>query len=631
MTQAITISAIHAAYRSGELTPQQLLHRCLQQAQADEHQVWISLLSPAQLDDYLTKLEGHSPDDLPLFGIPFAIKDNIDLAELPTTAACPDYSYQPLESAFVVQQLIAAGAIPLGKTNLDQFATGLVGVRSPYGACQNSFDPDYISGGSSSGSAVAVATSQVCFSLGTDTAGSGRVPASFNNILGLKGSKGRISCTGVVPACKSLDCVTIFAQTAADLAAVWQVAAKFDPQDPFAREALPAKAMAASFRFGVPAQEQLQFFGDEAAEVLFWQSVKTLEALGGEAVRVDLEPFLQAARLLYDGPWVAERLAAIKDFFRADPSRCLPVIQTIVGGAEQRSAVEAYEALYELQRLKRIADAELAKVDLIMTPTAGTIYTIEEVEADPIQLNSNLGYYTNFMNLLDYCAIALPSGFRASGLKQGLPFGVTLFAPVFQDEMLLAFGDRWQRRSGLLLGATGSELPGETPMVAPPANGMIDVLVCGAHLSGLPLNWQLTERKAFLKQTTTTAKAYRMYALAGGPPYRPGLLRDPENGAAIEVEVWAVPAEHFGSFVAGIPAPLGIGKVELADGSWVSGFTCEPYGVKGAEEITARGSWRNFLSPAIPAHSPGDTHAPPAAVRAAAGMLHLSDRSNSAP
>ena len=595
MSKPMTISAIHAAYRSGELIPHQLVHRCLQQAQAGERQVWISLLSSEQLQSYLDGLEGHSPDDLPLFGIPFAIKDNIDLAGLPTTAACPDYSYQPLASAFVVQQLIAAGAIPLGKTNLDQFATGLVGVRSPYGACQNSIDPDYISGGCSSGSAVAVATSQVCFSLGTDTAGSGRVPAAFNNILGLKGTKGRISCSGVVPACKSLDCVTIFAQTAADLAAVWPIAAQFDPQDPFAREALPAKAIAASFRFGVPASEQLKFFGDEAAEVLFWQSVKTLETLGGEAVTVDLDPFLQAARLLYEGPWVAERLAAIKDFFRADPGRCLPVIQTIVGGAESRSAVDAYEALYKLQRLKRIADAELAKVDLIVTPTTGTIYQIGEVLNDPIQLNSNLGYYTNFMNLLDYSAIALPCGFRTGGDKQELPFGITLFAPAFQDDVLLALGDQWQRQLALPLGAGHQPLPADTPVVVMPQADTIDVVVCGAHLSGLPLNWQLTERNAVLVQTTTTAACYRMYALAGGPPYRPGLIRDEQVGKAIDVEVWRVPAEHFGSFVAGIPAPLGIGKVQLADGAWVSGFICEPYGIAGAEEITALGGWRHYM------------------------------------
>lgn len=596
MTQPITISAIHDAYRSGFLTPHKLLHRCLQHAQADSRHAWISLLSPEQLDCYLQKLDGHSPDDLPLFGIPFAIKDNIDLADLLTTAACPDYAYQPLASAFVVQQLIAAGAIPLGKTNLDQFATGLVGVRSPYGACQNSFDSAYVSGGSSAGSAVSVATGQVCFSLGTDTAGSGRVPASFNNIYGLKGTKGRISCTGVVPACQSLDCVTIFAQTAADINAVWQVAGAFDPVDPFAREAVAAKAMPASFKFGVPPEEQLQFYGDDAAEALFWQSVETLKDLGGEAVTINLDPFVQAAKLLYDGPWVAERLAAIKTFFREDPSRCLPVIQTIVGGAEKRSAVDAYEALYALQRLKRIADAELAKVDLVVTPTAGTIYTIEQVEADPIQLNSNLGYYTNFMNLLDYCAIALPSGFRITGPKRGLPFGVTLFAPAFQDEALLALGDHWQRHLGLPLGATGHEFPSDTPVVAQPINGMIDVLVCGAHLSGLPLNWQLIDRKAFLKQTTTTAKAYRMYALAGGPPYRPGLIRDDNNGTAIAVEVWSVPAEQFGSFVAGIPAPLGIGKVQLLDGSWVSGFICEPYGIEGAEEITAFGSWRAYMA-----------------------------------
>ena len=596
MTQPITISAIHNAYRSGVLTPQKFLHRCLQHAQADSRHAWISVLSPKQLDDYLQKLAGHSPDDLPLFGIPFAIKDNIDLADLPTTAACPDYAYQPLESAFVVQQLIAAGAIPLGKTNLDQFATGLVGVRSPYGACQNSFDPDYISGGSSAGSAVWVATGQVCFSLGTDTRGSGRVPASFNNIIGLKGTKGRISCSGVVPACKSLDCVTIFASNVADVAAVWQVAAKFDATDPFSRDVVAAKAIPTAFKFGVPDKSQLQFFGDEAAETLFWQSVETLKTLGGEAVSINLEPFIQAAKLLYGGPWVAERLAAIKDFYRADPGRCLPVIQTIIGGAEQRTAVDAYEALYELQRLKRIADADLSKVDLIITPTAGTMYRIAAVQADPIQLNSNLGYYTNFMNLLDYAAISLPSGFRVSGEKQGLPFGITLFAPAFQDTALLALGDRWQRQWALPLGATGQPFPSEQLVVMSPEVSTIDVLVCGAHLSGLPLNWQLTDRKAFLKQVTSTAKAYRMYALAGGPPFRPGLIRDDKQGSAIAVEVWSVPSEQFGSFVAGIPAPLGIGKVELADGSWVSGFICEPYGLDGATEITSLGSWRGYLA-----------------------------------
>ena len=594
MMTTMTISAIHAAYRSGECSPPQLLRDCLAQAKADTHHAWISLLSDEQLQTYLKGLEGHSPDDMPLFGIPFAVKDNIDLLDLPTTAACKEYAYQPLAHSFAVAQLIAAGAIPLGKTNLDQFATGLVGVRSPYGACQNSFDPTYVSGGSSAGSAVTVSLGQVCFSLGTDTAGSGRVPASFNNIYGLKGTKGRISCSGVVPACKSLDCVTIFARTAVDMKTVWQVAGAFDPEDPFAREAVAAKAIPPAFKFGVPAQ--LQFFGDEAAESLYWHSVDTLKELGGEAVTLNLEPFIQAAKLLYEGPWVAERLAAIKDFFRADPTRCLPVIQTIVGGAEKRSAVEAYEALYELQRLKRMADAELANVDLVITPTAGTIYTIAEVEADPIQLNSNLGFYTNFMNLLDYCAIALPSGFRRSGPKQGLPFGVTLFAPAFQDDALLAFGDRWQRHIGLPLGATELAFPAETPAVAQPTDGMIDLLVCGAHLSGLPLNWQLMDRRAFLKQTTTTAKAYRMYALAGGPPYRPGLIRDVDKGAAIDVEIWSVPAEKFGSFVAGIPAPLGIGKVELADGRWVCGFICEPYGLDGAEDMTAHGGWRNYMA-----------------------------------
>ncbi len=595
MKPLLTIKAIHNAYRNGDLTPKQLLVNCWQQASQDKNNSWISLLSEKELHKYLDALVGHSPDDMPLFGVPFAIKDNIDLIGLPTTAACPEFAYQPEKSAFVVDALIAAGAIPLGKTNLDQFATGLVGVRSPYGACKNSFDETYISGGSSAGSAVSVALGQVCFSLGTDTAGSGRVPASFNNVYGLKGTKGLVSCSGVVPACKSLDCVTIFAQTVSDMEVVWKVASEFDASDVFSRKAQSSKLLSTNFNFGVPTPEQLKFFGDKEAEQLFLQSIETLKSLGGKAVSINIEPFITAAALLYQGPWVAERLAAIKDFFDRDPKACLPVIQNIIGGAEKYSAVDAYNALYELQRLKKIADVELDKVDFIVTPTAGTIYSIEEVEEEPISLNSNLGYYTNFMNLLDYCAVALPSGFRSTGSKAGLPFGITLFSQAFQDDALLSLADRWQKTVNLRLGATNHQLQAEMPTLKQPADEMINVLVCGAHLSGLPLNRQLTDRNAVLQEITTTSESYRMYALAGEPPYRPGLIRDTENGTAIEVEIWSIPEKQFGSFVSGIPAPLGIGKVETADGLWVSGFICEPYGIVGAQDITTFGGWRSYI------------------------------------
>ncbi|MFM2480064.1 allophanate hydrolase [Celerinatantimonas sp. YJH-8] len=584
MIYPMTIDAIHHAYASGSITPQQLLSDCLAAAKADTHQVWISTVTEAQLQNYIEALEGHSPLDKPLFGIPFAIKDNIDLVGLNTTAACPDFSYTPEQNAFVVEKLIEAGAIPLGKTNLDQFATGLVGTRSPYGACQNSFNPEYISGGSSAGSAVSVATGQVVFSLGTDTAGSGRVPASFNNILGLKGSVGCISCSGVVPACKSLDCVTIFAKTAADLALIWPVAAQFDSSDPFAREQPEQLAThLQTFTFGVPDSASLEFFSDDAAQDLFYDSIEQLKAMGGQAVNVDLKPFLDAAKLLYEGPWVAERLAATEAFFTEHQQSCLPVIQTIIGNSKGYSAVDAYKALYQLKSLKRIADASLAQVDFIVTPTASTIYTIEQLEQDPITLNSHLGTYTNFMNLLDYAAIALPSGFRQNGPKQGLPFGITLFGQTFCEDALLTLASRWQKQLGLPLGA----LPAQATS--------IDLAVCGAHLSGMPLNHQLTEKGAVLIEQTTTASHYQLYALASEQPQRPALVRSTQ-GESIEIEIWRLPAEHLADFLAGIKAPLGLGQVELNDGRLVNGFICEPAALKGATEITHLKSWRAYMA-----------------------------------
>jgi len=587
----LSIGHLLAAYRAGRLRPVEVVGGILEEIpkHAADH-IWIRPLTADELRPYLERLDAVDPATLPLYGIPFAIKDNIDLAGVPTTAACPDFAYTPARSAFVVQRLIDAGAIPLGKTNLDQFATGLVGTRSPYGATRNAFDPAYVSGGSSSGSAVAVARGLASFALGTDTAGSGRVPAAFNNLVGLKPTRGLVSTRGVVPACRTLDCVTVFALDVADARAALTAAMAYDADDPYARAAEPGPAAREGFRFGVP--DALEFFGDAAAERLFAATVGRLERLGGEAVRIDFTPFVDAARLLYEGPWVAERYAAIADFIEAHPDSLLPVTRGIIAPGAKATAVAAFQAQYRLQALKRAADAALAGLDFVLTPTAGTIYRIDAVQADPVRLNSNLGRYTNFMNLLDYAAVAVPAGFR----EDGLPFGVTLFGPAFSDQALAVYGDRLHGALDLPLGATSRKDRVPYAGAAAAAEPVMRLAVCGAHLSGLPLNHQLTERGGRLLAATRTAPCYRLYALPGGPPHRPGLIRQAEGGASIEVEVWELPARHVGSFVAGIPAPLGIGTVALADGSCEKGFVCEGHAAQGARDITALGGWRAFLA-----------------------------------
>ena len=600
-TLSFDIASLQAAYASG-VTVRAVVAEAQRRCASDTHHAFIHRLSDAEIEPFLAHLDGVDPASLPLYGVPFAIKDNIDLAHIPTTAGCPEFAYTPGESAFLIQQLVAAGAVPLGKTNLDQFATGLNGTRSPYGACQNAFNPEFVSGGSSSGSAVSVAKGWVTFSLGTDTAGSGRVPASFNNLIGLKPSIGLLSGTGVVPACRSVDTVSIFALTAADAQAVLAVAAAYDEADAFSRKAEPfgVDFSAGPFRFGVPRAQDLAFFGNTTAPALFEASVERLKALGGTPVTVDLTPFLEAARLLYEGPWVAERYVAIQDFIDAQPEAVFPPVRTIIEGGRNKTAADAFAASYRLKALKRVCDAVWKDVDCLLTPTAGTIYRIAEMQADPIRLNSNLGYYTNFMNLLDYSAVAVPAGMLTSGDAAGLPWGVTLGAPAHKDVPLLRLADRFHRAQALSLGATATPLADTPPIGDVPKSalgaGSVKVAVCGAHLSGLPLNWQLTQRGAHLLGAVKSAAEYRFYALAGGPVQRPGMVRVAEGGAAIDMEVWEMPAQHFGSFVDGIPAPLGIGKVKLANGSWVSGFVCEAIGVEGGTDITALGSWRAWLA-----------------------------------
>jgi len=600
----LSISHLRERYRAGALDPAGLVAEIRARIGGEvPGPVWIHVLSEGELAPYLGRLAESDPDALPLYGIPFAIKDNIDLAGIPTTAACPDFAFRPDRSAHVVERLIAAGAIPIGKTNLDQFATGLVGTRSPFGATPNAFDPAYISGGSSSGSAVAVAGGLVSFALGTDTAGSGRVPAAFNNLIGIKPTRGLVSTSGVVPACRTLDCVSVFTLDLLDAEAVMAVAANFDPEDPFARRAVPPAegggAGHGTFRFGVP--DSLEFFGDRESERLFESAVALLRDLGGEPVRLDFAPFEEAARLLYEGPWVAERYAAIEPFIERQPQSLLEVTRRIIAPGVEARAVDAFKAQYRLASLKRGTDALMEGLDFVVTPTAPTIYRMAEVESDPIVLNSRLGTYTNFMNLLDLAAVAVPAGFRADGL----PFGVTLFGPAFSDSALVRYAERLHRAQDLPLGATGrqtSPLGTTTSVVATDPTGAPDapglnLVVCGAHLSGLPLNHQLTDRGGHLVSKTRTAPRYRLYALPGGPPHRPGLIRDPEGGAAIEVEVWHLPLEQVGGFLAGIPAPLGLGSLELEDGTWEKGFICEGYATAGAKDITDLGGWRAYRQP----------------------------------
>lgn len=448
----LEIAHLRGLYLAGALNPVELVKQLdVEIGNLDDRHIWIRRLSVDEMMVYANQLAQKNPADLPLYGIPFAIKDNIDLAGIPTTAGCAEYAYTPEKSAFVVQQLIDAGAIPVGKTNLDQFATGLVGTRSPYGACQNSFDSAYISGGSSSGSAVSVALGMVSFSLGTDTAGSGRVPAAFNNLVGLKPSCGLLSTSGVVPACRTLDCVSIFALTAKDAETVLASTQGFDEDDAYSRKALPAEAkLKPAFTFGVPKLEQLAFFENPETPGLFQEAITQLKALGGKAVEIDFEPFLATARLLYEGPWVAERYAAIQDFFETNAEAIFPVTRQIIGGAVKFSAADTFRAMYKLKAMQRKCAGIWDELDIIVTPTAGTIYKIDEVNADPVRCNSNLGYYTNFMNLLDLSAVAIPTGFQ----QNGLPFGITVCAPAFSDVKLLDLANQVQQKTAKTLGAT---------------------------------------------------------------------------------------------------------------------------------------------------------------------------------
>jgi allophanate hydrolase len=569
--------------------PRPWLQQCRSAAlDSGELAVWIHLASDAQWQAQLDRLaerltEPSSRAELvhryPLLGVPFAVKDNIDIAGVPTTAACAALERLPQRSATAVQRLLDAGALWLGKTNLDQFATGLVGTRSPYGRPASAFDATRVSGGSSSGSAVAVARGQVAFALGTDTAGSGRVPAGFNNLVGFKPTPGRISTAGVLPACRSIDCVSLFAHTVDDAALLLALVEGDDALDDYSDFVAGPARLPAAARIGVP--KAPYFFGDAGYAPLFDAAVERARSLGHPVVELDFAPLFAVAALLYEGPWVAERHSAVRELFATHPDSFDPAVRQIIAGAAAFSATDTFEALYRLQHMRRELQALWQQVDVMMVPTAPGHPHFDEIDADPLGVNARLGTYTNFVNLLGWCALALPAGFTASKL----PFGVTFIAPAAHDAALAAFGRVWG-------GATPPALPQPQPASAP----TLPIAVVGAHLSGLPLNGQLLERGARLRERTRTAPHYRLFALPGTQPPKPGLQRCGDGGAAIDIEVWDLPLAEAGSFLALVPSPLCLGSLELADGGVVHGFLCEAHALATAQDISHFGGWRAYLA-----------------------------------
>jgi allophanate hydrolase len=593
--QPETVAAIVAAHRAGTMTPAQTIARSYQRIRDHgDPAIFISLRDEkdaiAEADKLAARKDAAA---LPLFGVPVAVKDNIDALGSSTTAACPAFSYRPTRDSTVVERLRAAGAIIIGKTNLDQFATGLVGVRSPYGIPKNPIREDLIPGGSSSGSAAAVSAGLVPLSLGTDTAGSGRVPAMLNNIVGLKPSLGMVSTAGVVPACRTLDCISVFALTVDDAAAALSLMAGLDPADPFSRDRPlgTVTPFPANLRLGVPRSGQLIFFGDKTSEAAYDEALKRWTALGATLVEFDLEPFYETARLLYEGPWVAERYLVIRSLLASAPDSIHPVTREITAAGARLTAAETFSALYRLQGLRKIAERTFANIDALVLPTAPTVYSTTQVLANPIELNSRLGTYTNFVNLLDLCGLALPAAMR----PDGAPFGITLLAPAGRDALLASIGRVFHADTKMPVGAKGAAQP---PLAPLPVGGgdEIPIAVVGAHLSGMVLNGELKALNGRLLEATKTAPDYKLYALDTTPP-KPGMLRVPAGkGSAIELEIWSLSASAFGKFVNAIPPPLSIGTIRLADGRGVKGFIVEPEALGAARDITAYGGWRAYMA-----------------------------------
>jgi allophanate hydrolase len=591
-----TVAEILDGYACGSITPEAIIARAYERIRRhDDPAIFITLRDEAEVLAEASALPRGGNGTLALYGIPVTVKDNIDVAGLPTTAACPAFAYRATKDAKAVALLRQAGALILGKTNLDQFATGLVGVRTPYGVARNLFDARLIPGGSSTGSAISVAAGIAPLSLGTDTAGSGRVPAAFGSIVGLKPSCGMVSTAGVVPACRTLDCVSVFALTVDDAVTMLNTIAGPDAADPYSRPR-PLHALGPlpkGIRLGVPLEDQRLFFGDGASAAAYREALTRLAGFGAEIIEIDIEPFYAAARLLYEGPFVAERYLTVQALLAASPQSIHPVTREIVLAGARAKAADVFSSLYQLETLRRACDEKFRSIEALALPTAPTIYTIEEVLADPIRLNSRLGTYTNFVNLLDLCALAVPASMRSDGI----PFGVTLIAPAGEDSLLAAIGREFHAATGLPLGALNYPQPPLSQRSAAPGKGEIAIAVVGAHLSGMPLNGELRSEGARLIERNTTAPHYRLYALDGIKPPKPGLLRVERGaGAAIEVEIWSLSESAFGRFVAAVPAPLSIGTLELSDGRAVKGFLAEAEAVAGARDISSFGGWRAFVA-----------------------------------
>ena len=592
---SLDLASLHEAYASGTTVEQVLDQVFARLAAIDDPGLFIHLATRAALSEQVAMLGALDLEVKPLWGVPFAVKDNIDVTGMPTTAACREFSYLPSSEATVVRLLRQAGAIVIGKTNMDQFATGLVGVRTPYPIPKNAIDQKLIPGGSSSGSAVATSHGIVSFALGTDTAGSGRVPAGLNNIVGLKPTLGAVSTAGVIPACRSLDCVSVFALTVPDAYKVFEVVARPDPLDSYSRTFDLGKlsAPATSLRIGVPKASELRFHGDSLMQAGFLKSLETLAGLGHELVELPFSDFFATADLLYEGAWVAERYAAIQEFMDSHEQALHPVTAKIIGSGKHLTAVDAFRGSYALQELKAKLAPHIDSVDMICVPTAPRHFTLEEVLAEPIATNTALGSYTNFVNLLDLCGIAIPLAKR----DDGLPMSVTLLARAGKDALLASLAASLHQQSGLGLGATGWPIPAFIPPGKAVGPGEIELVVVGAHLSGMPLNADLLAAGGTFLRSVRTSLDYRIFVLPDQAVAKPGLIRvEKGTGAGIEVEVWSLPERQFARFVDSIPSPLGIGTVVLEDGSSPKGFLVESVAIEAAEDISEFGGWRNYIN-----------------------------------
>ena len=566
-----SIAELRKGYAERRFSPQDVVKEARSRALAAHEAVWIHVLDDTALSKYLERLAKLDFESCPLWGVPFAIKDNIDLAGVPTTAGCPDYAYEPECSAHVVERLLEAGGVPIGKTNLDQFATGLTGTRSPYGSVPNAINPAYIAGGSSSGSAVAVKNGSVTFALGTDTAGSGRVPAAFNGLVGFKPTRGWWSTQGVVPACRTLDCVSVFTNSVVDAHVVTKVAGGFDQHEPFSRAVELRSYGHTERRIGYLNPDELAWRDDSDYESLYRLAIAELP---NSAIAIDPDPFLRAGRLLYEGAWLAERVAAVGDFIQSYPEAVHPITKSVIESGRTLSAVECFQSTYQLMELRRRVEKIFENIDVLVTVTAPKHYTQMEVEQDPFATNLNLGTFTQCVNLLDLCAVAIPGGTTS----EGLPFGITLLSKAGFDLALMQEAAAW-------LGEEET-LPQDKP------SGEMYLAVCGAHMTGQPLNPELVRRKGYRVKLTRTAPCYRLYALPDG--IRPALLRDESEGASIEVEVWALPESEIGGLISSVEHPLAIGSIELDNREWVKGFVGDFSAAEEAEEITSYGGWRNF-------------------------------------